>query len=168
MKKVIALGASSLVALSLVGGASAAAPKQQTVDGSIAMMAPWAGTTLETCYSGGHRRLMVLSGEAAPLNGVVGYSFDVDPATENKPFVLEVTGGQAGVDLDITFYTDFGTVEQATDTAYAPANVGFESREPGGEAGTVPKGMKKVIVCMHTGAEATFTYTAGKGVKLPK
>ncbi len=168
MKKLIALGASSLVALSLIGGASTAAPKQQKVDGSIAMMAPYAGSTLATCYSGLHRRLMVVSGEAAPLNGVVGYSFDLDPATNKKPFVLEVTGGQAGVDLDITFYTEFGSVEQATDTAYAPANYSYETRAAGGEAGTVPDGMKKAIVCMHTGAGATFTYTAGKGVKLPK
>ncbi len=168
MRKLIALGASSLVALSLIGGASSAAPKQQKVDGSIKVMAPYAGSTFATCYSGLHRRIMILSSENQQINGVVGYSFDLDPATEKKPFTLEVTGGGDDVDLDITFYTEFGTPEQATDPGYAPTNYTYESREPGGEAGTVPAGMKKAIVCMHTGMNATFTYTAGKGVKLPK
>lgn len=168
MKKVIALGASGLMAVSVLAGASSAAPKQQKVDGGIKMMAPWAGSTLETCYSGGHRRLAIVTGENQAINGVIGYHFDIDPATENKPFSLEVTGGSADVDLDITFYTEFGTLEQAADTAYAPANVGYEEREPGGEFGKVPAGMKKAIVCMHTGTNATFTYTAGKGVKAPQ
>ncbi|MFN2587908.1 MAG: hypothetical protein ABR613_07310 [Actinomycetota bacterium] len=156
------------MALSLLGGASSAAPKQQKVDGSIRMMAPYAGSTFATCYSGLHRRIMILSSENQQINGVVGYSFDLEPATNKKPFVLEVTGGQGDVDLDITFYTEFGTPEQATDPAYAPANYSYETRGAGGESGMVPDGMKKAIVCMHTGMNATFTYTAGKGVKLPK
>ncbi len=167
MKKVITLGLAALVAGSLVpASATAGKPKQQKVEGKIAMMAPYAGSGLATCYAGLHRRTAILSQER--VNGVVGYHFDVEPATIGKPFVLEVTGGQGGVDLDITFYTEFGTVEQATDTAYAPSNYGYETRAAGGEAGTVPEGMTKAIVCMHTGAGATFTYTAGKGVKLPK
>ena len=167
MKKIVALAASALVGISLIPGASsAAAPKQQTVEGSIAFMAPFYGDTFATCYSGLHRRGAVVTSEQN--NGVVGYHFDIDPATEKKPFVLEVTGGTEDVDLDITFYTEFGTVEQATDTAYAPANFSYEERGPGGESGTVTEGMTKAIVCMHTGLNATFTYTAGKGVKLPK
>jgi hypothetical protein len=104
------------------------------------------------------------------VNGIVGFEFDVDPATIGKPFVLEVTGGQGDVDLDITYYTEFGTTEQALDRTHAPTNHSFEAREAGGESGVIPKGVEwtKAIVCMHTGAEATFTYTAGKGVKLPQ
>jgi hypothetical protein len=168
VKKLFGIAASALMGLSLLPGAStAAAPKQQKVEGDIAMMAPFWGDTFATCYSGLHRRTAVVSQENN--NGIVGYSFDVDRATIGKPFVLEVTGGQGGVDLDITFYTEFGTVEQATDTAYAPPNYGFEERGAGGESGVIPKGdWTKAIVCMHTGAGASFTYTAGKGVKLPK
>jgi hypothetical protein len=168
VKKVAGLTAAALLGVSMLTGPSSAAPKQQTVEGDIAMMAPFYGDTFASCYSGLHRRSAVLTQEM--VNGIVGYHFDVDPATIGKPFVLEVTGGQANVDFDITFYTEFGTPEQATDTAYAPTNWSFEERGPGGEAGVIPKGVKwaKAIVCMHTGAGASFTYTAGKGVKLPK
>ena len=167
MKKILGLATVVLLGVSLLPGASsAAAPKQQKVEGDIAMMAPYAGSTFATCYSGLHRRLAILTQENN--NGIVGYHFDLEPSTFGKPFVLEVTGGQGGVDLDITFYTEFGTVEQATDTAYAPPNYTFENRGPGGESGIIPKGdWTKAIVCMHTGAGASFTYTAGKGVKLP-
>jgi hypothetical protein len=168
VKKLVGLGTAALLAVSMVSAPTHAAPKQQVVEGDIAMMAPFYGDQLATCYSGAHRRMAVLTQEQ--VNGVVGYSFDVDPATIGKPFVLEATGGQGGVDLDITFYTEFGTAEQATDTAFAPTNYSFETRGAGGESGVIPKGVEwtKAIVCMHTGAGATFTYTAGKGVKLPK
>jgi hypothetical protein len=168
VKKLVGLSAAALMGVSLVAGASSAAPKQQTVEGSVKMMAPWAGTQLATCYSGGHRRLAILTSENQAINGVIGYHFDLDPATVNKPFTLEVTGGSADVDLDITFYPEFGTPEQAADPNYAPAAYSYEQREAGGEAGKVPPGMKKAIVCMHTGTDATFTYTAGKGVKAPQ
>ena len=162
MRKIIGTAAVlTLVAASFTGAASAA-PKQQKVDGSVAMMAPFPAD-LSSCYSGLHRRLAVVTQEQ--VNGVVGYHFDVDPVTAKKPFKLEVTGGQGAVDLDISFYTEFGTVEQATDTGYAPANISFEEREPGGEVGIVPAGMTKAIVCMYDGQNSTFTYTAGKGVK---
>ena len=168
MRKLIGLSAAALMGVSLIAGVSSAAPKQQKVDGGVKIMAPWAGTQLATCYSGGHRRLAILTGENQAVNGVIGYHFDLDPGTENKPFTLEVTGGSADVDLDITFYPEFGTPEQAADPNYAPAAYSYEERAAGGESGTVPAGMKKAIVCMHTGQDATFTYTAGKGVKLPK
>ncbi|HEX2294826.1 MAG TPA: hypothetical protein VHN37_05905 [Actinomycetota bacterium] len=168
MKKIVGLTSAALLAVSMLTGPTSAAPKQQVVEGEIAMMAPFYGDTFATCYSGLHRRVSVLTGGA--VNGVVGFEFDVDPATIGKPFVLEVTGGQGDVDLDITFYTEFGTPEQATDTSYAPTNWSFEERGAGGEAGVIPKGVKwtKAIICMHTGAGASFKYTAGKGVKLPK
>lgn len=166
MRKLLGFAVSGMLVLSLLPGASSAAPKQQTVEGDIAMMAPFYGDTFASCYSGLHRRTAILT--QGNNNGIVGYHFDVDPATIGKPFVLEVTGGQGGVDLDITFYTEFGTPEQAADVNYAPANYSFEERGAGGESGVIPKGeWAKAIVCMHTGAGASFTYTAGKGVKLP-
>ncbi|HEX2057718.1 MAG TPA: hypothetical protein VHI71_05040 [Actinomycetota bacterium] len=169
MKKVVGLTTAALLGFSMLTSPSSAAPKQQTVEGEIAMMAPFYGDTFATCYSGLHRRASVLSGGAN--NGIVGFEFEVEPYTIGKPFVLEVTGGQGDVDLDITFYTEFGTTEQALDRTHAPPNYSFEERGAGGESGIIPKtaGLKwtKAIVCMHTGAGATFTYTAGKGVKLP-
>jgi hypothetical protein len=165
MKRYIGLLTSGLVAMALVGAPTTAAPKQQTVEGAIALRAPF--TDLASCYAGLQRRVAVVTQEN--VNGVVGYHFDVDKATAGKPFVLEVTGGQQNPDLDITFYTEFGTVEQATDSAYAPTNVSFEDRGPGGEAGIVPKGgFEKAIVCMFDGYGASFKYTAGSGVKAPK
>lgn len=161
MKKIFALATSGLVVLALLGGGASAAPKQQVVEGSIALMAPF--TDLAGCYAGLHRRTAVVTQEM--VNGVVGYHFDVDKTTWGKNFRLEVTGGQQAPDIDIIFYPEFGTVEQATDTGYAPPTVKFEDRSPDGEAGVVPKTFNKAIVCMFSGAGATFKYSAGKGVK---
>lgn len=111
------------------------------------------------CYAGKHRRGAVLTdGEN---QGVDGWHFDVDPKTVGAKFVLTVDGGEGTPDLDITFYEDFGTVEQQADTAYAPPNQAYDTRGPGGETGTVPANMKKAIVCMLDGANVPFTYTAG-------
>lgn len=166
MKKVISLLAAVVAVAALVPGTAVAGKKKgarQEVSGNIAMQAPPSDATSNPngCYSGVHRRIAVVTQEQ--VNGVVGYHFDLDPATWNKKFRL--VPDTAGVDIDITFYTDFGTTEQATDTAYAPYTVGFEERNTDGEAGVVPPDMTKVIVCMKSGTNANFTYTAGAGVK---
>lgn len=168
MRKLAGLMALALVAVALVPNGVIAGKKgkkkatYQKVEGSVAMMLPFYND-LDACYTGAHRRIAVLSQEQ--VNGDVGYHFDVDPGTANRNFKLEVTGGMGEVDLDITFYSELGTTEQATDTGYAPYNVSFEERTPGGEAGIVPPDMTKAIVCMWNGQNATFTYEAGKGVK---
>ena len=160
---VVALG---LVAGALLAPASAGKAKPQVVEGSVALPAPY--TDDSGCYAGLHRRLMVVTSEAAPANGLIGYSFDIDKATWGGKFKLEATGGQGDVDLDIYFYSAFGTAEQvATDplNAGAPATIQFNTRAPGGEEGVVPATFTKVIVCMYGGGQgggagATFTYTA--------
>ena len=165
MKKMISLVAASLVVAAMVPGIATAGGKgaKQEVTGHIAMQAPPADATDNPngCYSGVHRRIAVVS--QMQVNGVVGFHFDLDPATWGKKFRL--SNVTPDVDIDITFYSDFGTMEQATDTAFAPMTVGFEERNTEGEFGIVPKDMTKAIVCMKVGQNADFTYTAGAGVK---
>ena len=165
MKKLVSLVALGLVASTALAGAAVAGKSKgvrQDVSGTIAMQAPPSDATNNPngCYAGVHRRLAVVSQER--VNGVVGFHFEVDPGTWNKKFRL--TPGSA-VDIDITFYSEFGTVQQATDTAYAPLNYTFEERDNEGEAGVVPKDVTRAIVCMKTGMNAAFTYSAGAGVK---
>ena len=163
MKKLISLVAVGLVATAFAPGTAGAGKKpQQVVEGHIASQAPPSDATSNPngCYAGVHRRIAVVSQEA--VNGVVGYHFSVDPKTWKKKFRL-VPGSE--VDLDITFYSEFGTLEQATDIAYAPLNYTFEERNNEGEAGVVPPETTRAIVCMKTGMNADFTYTAGAGVK---
>lgn len=168
MRKIVALGAVALVALSLLGGSATAkkAGKMQMVDGTVAMMLPFPQDTA-SCYAGIHRRAAIVSGEQ--VNGDVGYHFDVDQATAGKPFALDVTGGEGDVNLDITFYQKFGTTDDVTGdplNAGSPVTVEYHTNAPGGEHGTVPKGgFLKAIVCMNQGANATFHYMAGAGVK---
>jgi hypothetical protein len=152
MKKVFAFVMVGLVAAALLPGQALAGKKgaRQDVEGHIAMQAPPSEATSNPngCYSGVHRRFAILTQEK--VNGVVGYHFDIDPATWNKKFRL--TPVTEGVDIDITFYTEFGTLEQATDTAYAPPTAGFDERNTEGEFGKVPVEMNKAIVCMKAGS----------------
>jgi hypothetical protein len=135
----------------------------QEVKGTIQQPAKFVDTQTGevSCYAGKHRRGAVLTDGAN--QGVDGWHFDVDPKTVGAKFVLTADGGEGAPDLDITFYEDFGTVQQQADTAYAPPNQTFETRGPGGETGTVPADMKKAIVCLFDGANVPFTYTAGAG-----
>ena len=174
MKRSIALISSAVAVLAVIGAPVGAAPKQQVVEGSIALPAPFAQGTFAGCWGGLTRRLTQPTGESgSPANGAFGYRFQVDKATWNKPFKLEVTGGEGTVDFDLFLYSVMPPPE---DTANDPVNGGtpvsvdFQTREAGGEKGIVPKGTVEGIVCMYAGPEyhgynASFKYTAGKGVK---
>lgn len=169
----LALAASLVVAL--VPGAAEAGKKKkkkskpvvQTVEGTVPLPAPY--TDDSGCYAGLHRRGSIVTGGAN--NEVIGYEFDVDEKTWGKPFALEITGGQGSVDLDIYFYAKFGTQEDVINdplNAGSPYTVSFNTRDNVGESGEVPVDMTKVIVCMMAGgADATFTYNAGDGIKAP-
>jgi hypothetical protein len=167
----IAVGTVAVALVASFAAPASAGGGKQSVEGSFVTPGHY---TDNSCYAGLTRRTAVITNGA--VNGVTGYHFDIDKTTWKKPFVLTPTGGQGYVDLDIVFYSEFGTVDQATDTAYAPYNVGFETRSADGEAGKVPPETTKAIVCMYIdenetppgGVAAAFTYEAGKGVKLPK
>ncbi|MGH3118974.1 MAG: hypothetical protein ACRDQ2_18045 [Gaiellales bacterium] len=170
MRKPVAAIAAGAMAVAVLGAPSGAAPKQQKVEGSIALPAPF--TDDSGCFAGVHRRIHAFTGDAN--NGILGYSFAVDKATWNKPFKLEAIGGQSYVDLDITYYlgpltTPDDFISQGGDPA-TPATVSFADRAAGGEAGKVPKLAENVILGMYGGGQgagfaADFVYTAGKGVK---
>ena len=180
MRKMIALATAGVLVFALAAGPATAGkkkkkkkpPVEQVVEGSVAAPAPY--TNDSGCYAGLHRRLAIATMEN--LNGDIGYHFDIDPATWGTNFILEPTGGLGTVDLDIYFYSQFGTIDQVVSdplNAGSPAAVQFNTREPGGEFGEVPAEFTKVIVCMYggqlgAGANASFTYTAGTKVKLPK
>ncbi len=155
-KLIIATTIAALAVLPAAEGfAKKKAAKLQTVEGTIEVPQPYAADG--SCIYRTHRTAYIAAGESS--NGGFGWVFEVDPATVNKPFKLEVAGG-AG--MDISFYMDMG---DPTDPTTAPANTGFETPGPGGESGIVPDGYKYGFVCMTEGANAGFTYTAGKGVK---
>jgi hypothetical protein len=137
----------------------------QEVKGEIAQPNPFPQDP-NSCYAGKHRRAAIATGGAN--QGVDGYHFDLVEGTQGTNFILTVDSGEQDPDLDITFYTELGTQQQAADPQHAPPNQTYEKRGPGGESGVVPEGMKVAIVCMLTGFNATFTYTAGPGVGTPK
>ena len=166
MKKIAALIALGLIASTALSGAAVAGKKKgvrQDVTGHIALQAPPSDATDNPngCYSGVHRRMQVVTQGNA--NGIVGFHFDVDPGTWNTNFRL--TPVTSAVDIDITFYSEFGTLEQATEPSFAPMNYTFEERNTDGEFGKVPADTTKAIVCMKVGQNADLTYSAGAGVK---
>lgn len=170
MKRIIGLTMAGLMAASFTGAASAAPPPQH-VEGTIILPAPFTDDT--GCFAGVHRRLNAAA--SGNHNGLIGYSFEVDKTTWNKPFKLDVSGGQGSyVDMDITFYlgplTTADDVVAAGGDPAAPPAVSVATRKAGGESGIVPKGSVAVIICMYGGGmgagfAADFMYMAGKGVK---
>lgn len=169
MKKALTIALASLIAASLLAPATAA-PKKQTVEGTI--VAP--ARHPDGCYTGLSRHLWSLFGDAS--NGVVGWTFDVDKATWKGKFKLEATGGVGTVDLDLTYYLgEFATPEDWTNgVPAAPAVSEYETHEGPGEAGTVPEGAVKAIVCVFAGesgegsAGVPFIYEATAPVKKKK
>ncbi len=154
MRKILVVAAVSVLAA--LPAAEAIAKKKaahQHVEGAIALPHP----STEGCV---YRTQRMLYGPlGASVNGIIGYTFEVDPRTAGKRFKLEVADG-AG--MDISFYS---AVDNASDPSTAPSNLAFETPGPGGESGEVPPGFPYAFVCMTEGSQASFTYTAGSGVK---
>jgi hypothetical protein len=156
VRKLLGVALSTVAVLAMVPGPASAGKKgaHQHVEGSVAV--PQGTQGAAGCVYRTQRALYIAFGDA--INGIFGYTFQVDPRTANKKFKLEVSDG-AGVDLQ--FYAELGS----DPTADAPANVGFETPGPGGEKGTVPEGYPNAFVCLTDGANASFVYKAGAGVK---
>ena len=157
MKKLIALSVTALLVAGLFAGVATAGKKKkpkahQHVEASI--LVPQGGNAAG-CVWRTNRAAYIAFGEA--VNGLFGYTIAVDPKTAGLPFKIDVSG-PAGIEgVDLQFYGDLGT----DPTADAPANMGFETPGPGGEAGTVPAGFPYAMVCLTEGANATFSYMAG-------
>lgn len=151
MRKLIG-GILVVVLLSGAVPALAGKPKKakQTQEGSVALAAPY---TDGSCFFGLHRRINLVAQRQA--QGLVGYDFDVDPKTVGGKFKLVPADDSA--DIDISFYQSIGDI---SDPAGAPANVQFHTREAGGETGVVPEGFPIAMVCMVSGENVDFTYTA--------
>jgi hypothetical protein len=158
MKKLIALAVTGLLAVAPASALGAKKGVRQEMQGDV--IAPTPYPTDGTCFSRLARTTNLASNGA--VNGVVGFTFDIDPRTAGKKFQLHQTGGADDVDLDLVYYADLGSLD---DPNAAPAFMAYETREAGGEVGTVPAGMTKAIVCMANGSQASFHYMAGKGIK---
>ena len=156
MRKLVAAATIALLLAAPVQSAFAGKKKaaHQHVEGTITL--PQGGNAAATCVYRTQRALLQVGGP----NGVVGYTFDVDPGTVGKKFKLEAGG--SGIGLDISFYAEMG---DATDPSTAPAKYPYENPGPGGESGTVPAGYPIAFVCMTEGINGSFSYMAGKGVK---
>lgn len=175
MKKLIGVAAAvAMVAGAFPAGAGAAAPKEQVVEGSIAFPAVFAQGTFDGCWGGLTRRITQTA--AGQGNGTFGYRFEVDKSTWNGKFKLEPTGGTGDVDLDIFLYSVMPGAEAVVDDPVnggTPVSVDYQTREPGGESGDIPKGTTDIIVCMyggpsHAGFNATFEYVGTPPVKKKK
>lgn len=154
MKKLVAAAtAAVLIAAPMQSASAGKKATHQHVEGTITL--PQGGNAAAACVYRTQRVLLTAGGP----NGLVGYTFEVDPGTVGKKFKLEAG---SGVGLDISFYAEMGN---AADPASAPANYGYETPGPGGESGTVPPGYPLAFVCMTEGTNGSFTYLAGKGVK---
>ncbi|MDQ3940751.1 MAG: hypothetical protein M3238_05305 [Actinomycetota bacterium] len=166
MKKILTLALAALVAGSLLPSSAQAAKPKQTEEGFVVLPLPY--TDDSGCFAGVWRRAHAFTTDAA--RGPIGWNFAVNKKTWNRKFKLEVSGGINNPDLDIYFY--LGPLTTAQDFATEggdpapPATISYNTREPGGESGTVPKGAENVIICMYGGQQgagfnADFTYTAG-------
>ena len=150
------------VSASLVpaGGAGAAGETEwQTISGNIKFLTRF--TDGEGAFPGAGRRLYNVARET---NGIVSYTFPVDPETWRGRFELEITreGGEglpdplSPADLGVTFYEDLADAGNS-----APATtVEYEVRGPGGETGFVAPGSRYAIVFMSRGLDVDFTYKA--------
>lgn len=130
----------------------------QTVTGSIA--SPTRFTDGETGYPGLGRRAWLLN---PATNGTIMYVFDVDPRTWGGQFRFPSVSDATGAgDVDVYFYSDFGTVGGvlASDPGQPTSTAEYARAGAGGETGFIPPGSKKGLVFTRNGVGTSFTYEA--------
>lgn len=142
---------------------------QQEESGTVFLpgIGPNAG---QGCWAGLARRAYIFS--QGSTSGPFGSVIEVDEATWNGKFKLEVTSGARGTeDLDATFYIDMGSLDPADPAQQTVSEAAvYQTREPGGEAGIVPEGSKHALFCLviESGANAGWTYEAAPPKKAKK
>lgn len=164
MRRIITLVLAAVIVASLSPLAGAAAGPQEE-SGNVPLPGPGPnGETTGGCWTGHARRAWIFTNGAT--SGPFGYIFEIDKSTWGGKFKLEVTGGAMGSeDLDMTFYSNPGTVDPVNDPAQQGGIVetgSYLTREPGGEDGVVPPTSTLVLVCLAIGSgfDADFEYTA--------
>ena len=174
MKKliVLALAATIVASLAPLGAHARPAPAPQEETGTVLLPGPGPnGPIVEGCWTGHARRAWIFSGGATA--GPFGSMFEIDPATWNGKFKLDVVSGGAGTeDLDMTFYIDPGKVDP-TDPAQQSGIVessSYLTRKAGGEEGIVPAETTVVLICLSvgTGYNAEWSYVATPPAKKKK
>lgn len=174
MKKLVVLGLAAAIVASLAPLGAHARPALAPQEETGTVIAPGPGPNGEVtggCWTGWARRAWILTGGAA--TGPFGSMFEVDPATYDGKFLLEVVSGGAGTeDLDITFYIDPGKVDP-TDPAMQSGIIessSYLTREAGGEDGIVPRDATVALVCLGvgTGYNAEWSYVATPPAKKKK
>lgn len=147
--RILTAAAAAAALLVPVTGASAADPvgeKLQTVAGTVAVPNPTKAAANVTR----HGRTLGFVG--AQSNGVVSWWFKVDPNTWGGEFVL--SSPTAGADFDALFYSDPGTIADASTTTAE-----FLGASGDGERGIIPAGTTFVLLYPAGAPNAAFTYT---------
>lgn len=151
MRKVLVATILSAIALSPFGAQAA-----QSVNGSV--MSPTRFTDGTSGFPGAGRRLYNASPET---NGLISYTFAVDPSTIGTTFTLGNVADATGLaDLDIFFYLDLGDEVEGRAAVTHPEGE-FKTVALGGETGIVPEEAIAAIVFTPNGVNSTFTYNAG-------
>lgn len=169
MKKVVAIALGALMAASMLAPASAGKAKPQVQEGTVLLPAVFAAGPAQGddgCWAGLTRRATQTVGMA--VNGITGFRFPIEKSTWGGKFVLEPTGGEGTVDLDLFMYSVMPGPEAAVDDPVnggTPVSIDYATREEGGETGLIPPGTTDAIVCLYAGVSgyagfnASFEYT---------
>ena len=172
MKRFITLALTMSLIAALAPLSAHADVAAQEESGAVILPGPGPnGETTGGCWTGHARRAWIFSGGAEA--GPFGSMFEIDKATWNGNFKLDVVGGVAGSeDLDITFYADPGQIDPA-DPAMQSGIIetgSYLTRQAGGEEGMVPPTSTVALICLAigTGFNAEWEYEAAPPAKKKK
>lgn len=164
MKKLIVLALAATIVASLAPAGAArpmVGPQEET--GTVLLPGPGPnGPIVEGCWTGHARRAWIIS--QGTTAGPFGSMIEIDPATWDGKFKLEVVSGGTGAeDLDVTFYISPGKLDP-TDPAMQGGIVessSYLTRKAGGEEGLIPRETTLALVCLAvgTGYNAEWSYT---------